>query len=418
MLVGMSLAAQALTAPQRAALDATLQALVDRPGGSLASLTVAALRDGQIVYEAGFGQRSVGGAPATPDTLYRVASISKVLTAIGVMQQVEAGRLDLDADLSGRTGLCTLRNPHFPLRAVTARMLLSHTGSLRDAGDLPGHRADTPLSQVLTPAFWADAAAQAPGAGWFHYANINHAVLGTLIERLSGERFDRYMVRHVLRPLGMPGGFYPAEDLNADDIARLATLYRRGADDSHWQPDGPWQAQGPDRSGMAPAAIDGLGRYPVGSNAGIFAPQGGLRTSVQGLARLARLLIQRGTLDGVTVLQPASVAAMLSPQWTHNGPAGAPNGDTDGGLLARWGLGLQGFDLPGLGLVGAGHLGEAYGLLGAWIVDPAAGSALVLLIGGVSDDPARHRGTRTPLTIWEEDVLDALQQQAVGGHRR
>jgi CubicO group peptidase (beta-lactamase class C family) len=119
-------------APSIPALDAELAAIVSDRDHPLASLSVVAIRDGRIVYERQFGYRSIAEAdPANASTLYRVASITKLVTALGVMRLVEEGRLDLDEDISTYLG-ASIRNPHFPLVAITLRMLLAHTSSLRD----------------------------------------------------------------------------------------------------------------------------------------------------------------------------------------------------------------------------------------------------------------------------------------------
>ena len=83
------------------------------------------------------------------DTKYRIASISKMVAAIGVMQQVEKGKIKLDADVSRYLGF-TFRNPNFPGEKITARMLLSHTSSLRD-GDYYTFPATDKLSDYVTP---------------------------------------------------------------------------------------------------------------------------------------------------------------------------------------------------------------------------------------------------------------------------
>jgi len=441
-------------------LDDELRAIVSRPGAPLASLAVVALRDGVPVYEQALGWRSVAlGLPATVDTLYRVASVSKLVTAIGFMKLVEQGRVNLDADASRYLGF-VLRHPAHPARIVTPRMLLSHTSALRDPGDLLPSRVGVSLASMLTPkgspaaaaasgarassantaytsytAYWARPAAQAPGAGWFHYANINAVVLGTIIERVSGQRFDRYMKAEVLAPLGVVGGYHPAADLTAAEAQQLATLYRKSPDGGvHWNPGGPWVPQGPDRTAAPPAPIEGLDAYEVGSNAGVFGPQGGLRTSVRGLTRLMQMLLDRGTLDGVTVLQAATVDAMLTPQWSLAPPGRPRNGDTEGDLFLRWGLGPQLFTgqsgsrgrgdrigatpgglMGGLtgGLTGAGHLGEAWGLCAGFVFDPLTRQGLIYIVGGIGGRPADHLGAQSAFYLWEEQILQALTQRAL-----
>lgn len=118
-------------------LDSELVAILRTPGHELASLSVLAVRHGEVVYHRQFGDQWIDpnhglhSRPATASTLYRLASISKLVTTIAVMKLVEEGRLDLDRDLSDYLGF-PFRNPHFPTVPITLRMLLSHTSSLRD----------------------------------------------------------------------------------------------------------------------------------------------------------------------------------------------------------------------------------------------------------------------------------------------
>ena len=126
-------------APVQRPLDRQLRSIVGDPQAPLASLAVVIVADDAIIYESYWGQRSIDEAdprrsqPVTPATKFRVASISKLVTALGAMQLVEQGKLELDADVGKYLGFA-LRNPSYPKRPITARMLLSHTSSLRDAG--------------------------------------------------------------------------------------------------------------------------------------------------------------------------------------------------------------------------------------------------------------------------------------------
>ena len=192
--------------------------------------------------------------------MFRIASISKMVTTLGLLRLVEEGRVTLDADVSNWLGF-TLRNPHFPDQPITLRHLLSHNASLRDdAGYSWG--ADRALKDILVPgaAHYGDGkmwSARAPAGAYFTYCNLNWAVIGTLMERVSGERFDRLMKRLVLDPLGLRGGYNPSA-LAADDVANIATLYRKQDPETEvWDPNGPWIAQVDDFGKKAPVPPNG-----------------------------------------------------------------------------------------------------------------------------------------------------------------
>ncbi len=120
-----------------ASADNMLAAIVDGKGvtSKLSGLQVSTMKAGEPVSSLAFGmaqQSSLTSTPLTEAHKVRVASISKMVMAIGFMQLVETGKLDLDADISKVLGW-SLRNPNFPDTPITARQLLAHTSSLRDA---------------------------------------------------------------------------------------------------------------------------------------------------------------------------------------------------------------------------------------------------------------------------------------------
>lgn len=417
-----------------AKLNQALKAIVTDAKKPLASLSALAIRDGKVVYEGHFGQRVIdvtgAGKDIAPDTdtLYRIASVSKLVTAIGAMRLVDEGRLDLDTDVSRYLGF-ELRNPNFPKAPITTRMLLNHTSSLRDdAGYFWG--LEVRLKDVLTPGgklfgkggVWVAAQSNVslePGK-FFHYVNLNYGVLGTVIEAITQERFDLYMKRAVLQPLAIKGAFTP-EGLSQDDVNHTAVLYRKGQD-GDWNSAGPWVPQTDNFQGKLPAVRAGLATYVPGSNATGFGPQGGLRISVRGLARILQMLMNGGELDGVRVLQSASITAMQRHEWNYtDNPA---NGDTLAGAFYAWGLGLQRFtDRSGVvkgdrlvaagGLTGFGHLGIAYGLQSMLFYDPVRRLGLIYAIGGTGVDPELNKGQYSSFYSWEESIVDTLYRLAL-----
>ena len=334
------------------------------------------------------------GRPVTADDPVRVASISKLVVAIGVMRLVEAGKLDLDADVSDQLGW-TLRNPAFPDKPITLRLLLSHRSSLTDAIDyvLP---LDADMRAVLeNPKAWD--AGHAPGS-WFHYTNFNFPVVAAVMEKATGERFDKLMDRLVLHPLGIDA-CYNWASCSPSTAARAVVQYRDG------------QPTRDDNRGAMPAcpvtpATDGscdLARWRAGANGAIFAPQGGLRISANGLAKIGRLLLGDGKVDGVRLLTPASLKAIETPAWTFDGS----NGETDKGFTCTYGLAVVTLatkqpgcadDPFGDKIRRIGHSGDAYGLKSGLWVDRAKGTGVVYF---ATDVPAMP-GARSAYTATEE----------------
>ena len=393
MRVAAALTLLALSAHVHADLDRELAAIVADPAAPLASLSVLAIRGGKVVYHRQFGALNEG------KTLYRVASISKLVTTLGVMRLVEARVLDLDRDVGEYLGW-PLRNPHFPEAKITLRMLLAHTSSLRDDADYfwpEGHKI---RDKIAGKAWSAEAA---PGAR-FSYANLPWGVVGTVMEKATGERFDRLMHRLVIGPLGLSGGFSPA-DMSPGQLRRIATLYRQGV------------AQVDDYSKEPPVPRAGPSYVP-GENGTLFAPQGGLRASAEDLGRVMRMLIGRGEIEGQRFLEAGTVDLMLSRQWTR--------ADNPRDRFQAWGLGNQHFlDVSGPGygdrlvegggFTGAGHHGDAYGLTGIFAFDPRTKNGLIFLTGGPGFDPETRKGQWSSFYRHEERILTTLHRHAIRG---
>jgi CubicO group peptidase (beta-lactamase class C family) len=419
-------------------LDAELAAIAGDPAHPLASLSVLAIRDGEVVYHRQFGHRWIDNAdparskPADAQTLYRIASISKLVTTLGVLRLVEAGKLSLDRDVGDYLGYA-VRNPHFPEAPITLRMLLSHTSSLRDEAGY-SWPAGRDIREVFTPggelhgkgAMWSPEAA--PGK-FFHYANLPWGVVGTIMEKVTGERFDRLMLRLVLEPLGMQGGFSPA-DMPPARVREIATLYRKrpaSDDKAAWDPKGPWIAQVDDYSAEPPAPRAGAD-YTIGRNGTVFGPQGNLRASAADLARVMLVLMGEGELEGRRFLERRTVALMLSRQWRYDGRNGASTYGSSRERCQAWGLGNQHFLdvggpgrgdrlVEGGGFTGVGHHGVAWGLTGAFVLDPGTRNGLLFLAGGPGFDPETYPGIYSSFHRHEERILTALYRHALAAKR-
>jgi len=416
-------------------LDRELAAIANDTDHPIASLSVLAIRDGKIVYQRQFGRRSIDNAdssrdrPANAETLYRIASVSKLVTTLGALKLVEDGKLALDADIGGYLGY-PVRNPHFPDAPITLRMLLTHTSSLRDdAGYFwPG---EVRMKEFLTPggASYGDGAmwsAEAKPGAFFSYANLPWGLVGTIMEKATGERFDRLMKRLILDPLGMQGGYEPAE-FPADRVANIATLYRKATrgDTQVWDPLGPWIAQVDDYSAAAPVPRGGAA-YEIGSNGTLFGPQGGLRASAADLGRVMLMLMNSGELEGRRILRKETVDEMLARQWPRAGASGESGYGSHKGRFNAWGLGNQQFRdvsgpdfgdrlVEGGGFTANGHLGDAYGLFATLAFDRATRNGFVFLVGGTGFDPETQRGAYSAASRFEERIATALYRRAIQG---
>jgi CubicO group peptidase (beta-lactamase class C family) len=351
---------------------------------------VAFDRDREIgSFADGFADPAVGRA-VTADDPVRIASVSKLGVAIGVMRLVEQGKLDLDADVSRWLGW-RLRNPAHPDASISLRMLLSHTSSVRDHDDNYAIPLGGSLRTILSdPTAWD--ARHAPDASFFTYANLNFPIIGSIIERATGQRFDIWMRREVLEPMKLDA-CYNWPTCSEVAVIRAVVLTQNG------------EAVRDDLGGKRPPcpvfARDNepcdLARWKLGDNGALFAPQGGLRISARGLATIGRMLLNDGVADGVRILSPRSVAALLAPQWQFTGT----NGVTEKGFYCSFGLATQRIAnlAPGCrddvlrdGGAWVGHAGEAYGLRSGLWIDRTRGVGVAYFVTGLADKPAPGDG--------------------------
>ena len=332
----------------------------------------------------------------------RIASISKLVTALGVMRLVDAGKLDLDLDVSFYLGY-RLRNPAFPDKPITLRLLLSHQSSLLDGAD----RYIIPLGETLQQRLAESAVwdgAHAPGSGWFHYTNLNFPVVASVMERVTGERFDTLMKRLVLKPLKLNACFNWSE-CSRKAAARAVVLYRASGevakDDLHGALPGCLVVTRPDDT------CD-LAAYTPGDNGSLFSPQGGLRISMRDLAKVGRMLAR----GGKGFLSAKSFAEMSRPQWRFDGTNGLGEDGTASGFFCAYGLAVHLIgaggpgchdDLFGDSMARLGHSGDAYGLKSGLWIDPKTGRGLAFFTTAVPDDAGTGRSA---FTSAEEAIVE------------
>jgi len=398
-------------------LRARMREIISDPAHPVLAAAVGVVRDGTVLFSDAVGSRQPGGDAATGDTKYRIASISKLVTALGVWQLIEQSLIDPDADVSQYLGF-QLRNPTYPHTPITVKMLLSHTSSIRDGGkpgsyNIPfGH----PVSEFFTegkpyynPNCWAPPA-EAPGE-FFAYCNMNYCLLGTIIEQVSGERFDRYMRDHVFSPMGLTCS-YNVSDMPEAAQAQVGTLCRKLNEAGESDPvNGIWVPQCDDFTNGYPS--EAYAGYMIGTNGSLFGPMGSLRISVNELCQIMLMLCNGGSCHGVQILKPETIEKMFTPVWTYD-PA-LKNGDNYHGLMNCYGMGPHIFTptgtgdriVPGQHLPFAGHTAAAYGLLGGMVFDRRRGNGIVYYLAGTGCDANDFPGEYSAFYRWEEALLTA-----------
>jgi D-alanyl-D-alanine carboxypeptidase len=172
-----------------------------------AGVSVAIVRSGKTVLAKGYGFADLeNDVPATPETVYRIGSITKQFTAAGIMRLMEQGKLSLDDTLQKFL-------PHYNTQGnrVTVRHLLSHTSGIRSYTSMGPRWARTMRIDLAPDSLVAIFAGEPfdfkPGEQW-RYDNSGYFLLGMIIERLSGKTYGQYLRDEFFTPLGLTGTIY------------------------------------------------------------------------------------------------------------------------------------------------------------------------------------------------------------------
>jgi methyl acetate hydrolase len=330
-------AAQGAAQP-RAKLDGVLRQAVDAK--EVPGVVAMAVNGKSVLYEGAVGLRALDGtATMTPDTVFRIASMTKAIATVAAMQLVEQGKLSLtgpvpniDPTLGSPTvlegfdaaGAPKVRPANGP---ITLRHLLTHTagfsydtwdpdtGRYIKATGMPG-RATGKVASLRQPLVFD------PGSRWLYGINIEWT--GRLIEAVSGQTLEDYFRERIFGPLGMKDSGYVTSQ---EQRARQARLHTRQADGS--------------------LAVQPLEAVPV--KAEFWSAGGPLYSTARDYSAFLQMLLNGGSLNGTRILKPETVA-LMNQNHTGNIPCGvlktaipALSNDVDffPGADIRWGLGYM-----------------------------------------------------------------------------
>ncbi len=334
----------------QADIDEALQAVME--DYSAVAVSVAAIENGQLSQSGAWGWAVRDEREMTADTKLRVASLSKVAVGMCAMAMAEEGILDLDAPLSTYWGE-SVQNPYSQSQP-TARTLMSHSSSVKDLEITRGLSHLTGL--LSSSSAWRS---MEPGnGGYWYYSNFGVCVLGTTLELASGQVLDDYFQSRFCQPLGLTASFFGG-NLEEEE---LATLYN---------PSSVGRTAAAQAGESIPDQIgDGASWYP-----------GGLTISAVDLAKLVAVLANGGEYEGVSYLEPRTVAEMETPQFQVD------PGETsvfDQCLILRRQENILGRDQIYY------HTGSAYGVFSLLTFDPDTGDGVVVLTTGTPRQADEH----------------------------
>ncbi len=321
-------------------------------------LSVAVVKDGQIIYNESFGFKSLEDSTLLEnDHIFRIASISKSFTTTALMTLVEDDKLCLDTDVSELVGF-TVRNPQYPQEVITVKMLLSHTSSINDS---QGYF----VLDVLNPDKNSDYEKcynnYSPGSE-YEYCNLGFNTIGAIIENISNERFDDFVKRTVLDPLQLNANFN-VDSLDSDQFVNLYAYTVEEGDSIKkfvHRPDA-----------YLSRAEDISNNYILGYSTPIFSPTGGMKISSTDLTKYMLMHMNYGysPILQIRVISEESARKMQEPI------AKMSEGNFYG-LALRESKTL----IPGETMIG--HTGSAYGLYSAMFFEPTKGFGIVMITNG------------------------------------
>jgi CubicO group peptidase (beta-lactamase class C family) len=275
----------------------------------LVGLSAGIVKNGKIAWSNGFGFADLEEKrPVTPDTLFHQGSVSKTITVAVFMHLWERSDFSLDDDINDYLPFA-VRNPRFPDKPISFRMLLTHTSSIADVA--PGENklsvlneerdSEVPLEKVLRGflipggEYYSEGnySESAPGEK-YQYSNISFSLIGYIVERLSGKAFDAYCRETIFDPLEMKKTTWKLSEVRPEDFAYQYSLDRSTPGKKVKVQPYTW-----------PGYMDGS-----------------LRTNVVEYANFLIMLMNRGEFEGKQILEPETIDIMLTLQEMGDNPPG------------------------------------------------------------------------------------------------
>lgn len=267
-------------------------------------LSIALVDDQKVVWAEGFGYADVAKQlPATADTVYRIGSISKVLTATEIMRLAEQGKVELDRAVTTYVSEFSIHNRFADSKPITLRALLAHHSGL-PSDMLKGMWVDNPVSLAEYVKALREESLASPPQSLYKYSNIGFSLLGRVIENVEHQDFSSAMQRSLLTPLGMADSSF---ELTPEIKRQYARAYRNGKE---------------------------MTRLSLRDT-----PAGGMLSSVNDMSRWLRFIFADGRAQGAQIIKPETLHEMFTSQFEGL--------DTDFGHKIGMAWMLSGLSVPG-----------------------------------------------------------------------
>lgn len=346
LLTGFMLVTLIQTFAQSEKAEAAIQSIMQ--SSPVVGLSVAVVKNNKVIYNHSFGFKDVEKQlPLTNASIFRIASISKSFTSTAIMQLVAKKQISLDQDVSELVGF-KIRNPRFPNTVITLKMLLSHRSSINDS---EGYFSLDAIDPATNPNFAKCYNAYEPDKGYM-YCNLNYNLAGSILEKITGIRFDKYIQQQILDPLGLYGGY----NVNALDTQLIAKIYEFNKETKGFT--------------LSPNAYaprtEEINNYTIGRTTPIFSPTGGMKISANDLAKYMIMHSQLGKYKGRRMI-PKKLSKQMQAIISEE---------------ENYGMALETTTqlIPGKTMIG--HTGVAYGLYSLMFFEPKEKIGFIVISNG------------------------------------
>jgi CubicO group peptidase (beta-lactamase class C family) len=370
LLTGFMLVTLIQAFAQSEKAEAAIQSIMQ--SSPVVGLSVAVVKNSKVIYNHSFGFKDVEKQlPLTNASIFRIASISKSFTTTAIMQLVAEKKIRLDQDISELVGF-KVRNPAYPNTVITLKMALSHRSSINDS---EGYFSLDAIDPATNPNFAKCYNAYEPDKGYM-YCNLNYNLAGSILEKLTSVRFDKYIQQQILDPLGLYGGY----NVNALDSNLIAKIYEFNKETKGFT--------------LSPNAYaprtEEINNYTMGRSTPLFSPTGGMKISANDLAKYMIMHSQLGKYDGGRMISKnlsQQMQAIISEE-------------------ENYGMALETTTqlIPGKTMIG--HTGVAYGLYSLMFFEPKEKIGFIVISNGC--DPKTINGINGVLHQTVNSLYDNL----------
>lgn len=357
------------------------------------AMSIVLVKGDRIIYQNALGLKDRStGEEVEIDDIYRIASISKSFSAAAIMQLVEEGRISLDDDVSDYLPF-RVRNPYHPEIPITIRHFLCHTSSMRDNGRMKYWIDDHYINPAKTTGDTIKTMFRNYAPGWgFSYCNRAYNMMGNIIEKASGERFDDYIRNHILLPMGIVNAGFNLDSL---DKSKLVQIYKYNAKDNTYS-----NKSGRYRNANGPKIADGT--YQLGVDGCYWQPTAGMKISAPDLAKWMMTIRDNGMAPNGTRIFSEKSAKILKTPLTPD-----PSNDHPYYCL---GLYITPYYLDGITLLG--HTGALHGLKSCMFYDRDSDWGFVCICSSNDARPSYEKnGKKSLMARCYKDAVRLLYKQ-------